>query len=509
MLFDHRTRDRGDLLRTLVVAAELGHQHVGIQAQIFAIQADEPPGVDVPTQNLKIVFFDGRQIGLPHPGFGSHVSKRSVLSTSLASKFLSDTRHVARKGSRRFGHEGLIGIVVPMTDRGGSSGPLHDIRVLEIQGIGPGPFAAMVLADLGADVIRVDRTTPGGLQLGGAESDGHDVLARSRRSVALNLKDPAGVALLLQLTQTVDVLIEGFRPGVAERLGIGPTECHDVNPRLVYGRMTGWGQDGPWAGMAGHDLDYIALAGALLPMGQPDQPPPVPLNLIGDFGGGGMLLVIGVLAALQERQRSGNGQVVDAAMVDGSALLMAMFHGMSSLGLWQDSSRRDNLLDGGAPFYSTYACADGGYVAVGALEPAFYLALLDGLDLTATDWPQHDKARWPQLRATLASRFASADRTHWEQVFDGTDACVAPILSMREAPAHPHLQARKTFVDVDGVTHPAPAPRFSATPSRPPKAPRQPGQDTTSILDELGIGASAIAELDAKGVIMTGADRAS
>lgn len=388
-----------------------------------------------------------------------------------------------------------------MTDRGGVSGPLHGVRVLEIQGIGPGPFAAMVLADLGADVIRVDRTTPGGLQFDAADDGGHDVLARSRRSVALDLKDPAGVDVMLRLVRTADVLVESFRPGVAERLGIGPEVCLGGNPQLIYGRMTGWGQDGPWAGMAGHDIDYISLAGALLPMGRADMPPPVPLNLIGDFGGGGMLLVVGVLAALQERHASGRGQVVDAAMVDGSALLMAMFHGLSSMGLWKPGSRNDNLLDGGAPFYSTYTCADGGYVAVGALEPAFFAALLDGLDLAPEDWPQHDRARWPGLRQTLTDRFASADRAHWEKVFAGTDACVAPILSLQEAPDHPHVQARRTFVEVDGVVQPAPAPRFSATPTRTPTAPRRPGEDTAEILSELGLAAGQIADLQARGVI--------
>lgn len=388
-----------------------------------------------------------------------------------------------------------------MTD---SAGPLDGVRVLEIQGLGPGPFAAMVLADLGADVIRIDRVEPGGLDLGGDRATGHDVLARSRRSVALNLKDPAGVAVLLRLVETADVLIEGFRPGVAERLGIGPQACAAANPALVYGRMTGWGQDGPWATMAGHDLNYIALAGALWPMGGTEGPPPVPLNLVGDFGGGGMLLVIGVLAALFERRDSGKGQVVDAAMVDGSALLLAMFHGMASLGVWDVTRRGHNLLDGGAPFYSTYACADGGFVAVGALEPAFYAALLDGLGLDAERWPQHDRSRWPDLRTAIAERFAATDRSHWEDVFAGTDACVAPVLRLDEAFDHPHLRTRGTFVDVDGVTQAAPAPRFSRTPAAPPRAPRDPGADTDEVLGTLGLSEEDLASLTRDGVISRG-----
>lgn len=380
------------------------------------------------------------------------------------------------------------------------AGPLAGITVLEVQGIGPGPFAAMVLADLGADVIRIDRTTPGGLDLG-ARGTGMDVLARSRRSVAVDLKRPEGVAVVLRMVRHADVLIEGFRPGVAERLGIGPQACAEANPALVYGRMTGWGQDGPWATMAGHDLDYIALAGALHPMGQEGTPPPVPLNLVGDFGGGGMLLVVGVLAALVERQRSGLGQVVDAAMVDGSALLTAMFHGMRSQGLW-DGGRGQNLLDGGAPFYDTYATADGGFVAVAALEPQFYAALLEGLGLPADEWPQFDLRRWAALRDTLTATFAAQDRAHWEQVFAGTDACVAPVLPLEDAPAHPHLVARGTFVEVDGVVQPAPAPRFSRTAPGSPRPPAGRGAQTRAVLAELGWDEAAIAQLIAEGVVV-------
>lgn len=382
-------------------------------------------------------------------------------------------------------------------------GPLAGIQVLEIQGIGPCPFAAMVLADLGADVIRVDRTKAGGLDLGGG-SQGHDVLARSRRSVALDLKDPRGVALLMRLVDTADVLIEGFRPGVAERLGIGPQECHQINPRLVYGRMTGWGQEGPWASMAGHDIDYIALAGALHPMGPASEPPPVPLNLIGDFGGGGMLLVVGVLAALLSRTTTGKGQVVDAAMVDGSVLLTAMFHGMISTGIWNPEAREANVLDGAAPFYRNYACADGQYMAVGALEPQFYAAFMEGLGLDIQTWPQFDLPRWPQLGQAVADRFATQDRDHWQQVFDGTDACVAPVLGLTEAADHPHLRARGTFVDVDGVRQPAPAPRFSATPTGVPTSPPSRGAHTEEVLADLGYSPEEISELKDQGVIATG-----
>ncbi|MEE8603356.1 CaiB/BaiF CoA transferase family protein [Euzebya tangerina] len=384
-------------------------------------------------------------------------------------------------------------------------GPLNGLRVIEIQGIGPGPFAAMVLADLGAEVIRVDRTSAGGLSIGEGPQ-GHDVMSRSRQSVAINLKDPKGVEVLLALVRTADVLIEGFRPGVAERLGIGPDPCAAVNPGLVYGRMTGWGQTGPWATMAGHDLDYIALAGALQPMGEEGKPPPVPLNLIGDFGGGGMLLVVGVLAALVERQGSGQGQVVDAAMVDGSALLMNMFHGMRSMGSWDETRRAANLLDGGAPFYRNYVCADGGYVAVGALEPQFYAELLSLLDLDPAEWPQFDRTRWPDLARALAERFAAAPRRHWEEVFEGTDACVAPALTMAEAATHPHLADRETFIEVDGVSQAAPAPRFSRTPSGRPSAPPGRGADTEAVLARIGFDLDEIRALARAGAIATEAN---
>jgi len=341
---------------------------------------------------------------------------------------------------------------------------LDGIRVLDLSRLLPGPFLTMVLADLGADVVRIDR--PGRLPASDAE-----VLLRGRRcAVAADLKDPAQRDAVLALADGADVLVEGFRPGVMERLGLGPDVCLERNPRLVYGRMTGWGQDGPLASAAGHDIDYIALAGALDPIGRAGERPHAPLNLIGDFAGGGLLLAVGVLAALLERERSGRGQVVDAAMVDGSALLTAFLHGMIGAGLWS-RGRGENTLDGGAPYYDTYPTADGGFVAVGALEPAFYRALLAGLGLSdAPDLPgQHDRSRWPELRERFARVFATRSRDEWAAIFSGSDACVAPVLSPTEAPDHPHHRARKTFVEVGGLAQPAPAPRFGRTPAQPPR----------------------------------------
>jgi alpha-methylacyl-CoA racemase len=333
--------------------------------------------------------------------------------------------------------------------------------VVELAGLAPAPFGCMILADLGADVIQVDR--PGG---SGAPPT---PMQRSRRTVTLDLKTEAGVHDLLRLAARADVLVEGYRPGVAERLGFGPATIEKINPRLVYARMTGWGQHGPLAERAGHDIDYIALAGALEPIGRAGQRPHAPLNLIGDFAGGGMLLAVGVLAALLERERSGCGQVVDAAMVDGSALLTAFLHGMIGAGLWAHP-RGENTLDGGAPFYDTYETADGGFVAVGAIEPAFYRALLAGLGLADQDLPgQYDRAGWPVLRARFAAAFGSRTRDEWARRFAGSDACVAPVLAPAEAPDHPHNRARDTFVEVGGQTQPAPAPRFARTP---PAAPR-------------------------------------
>lgn len=376
-------------------------------------------------------------------------------------------------------------------------GPLNGVRVIEIASLAPAPFGCMILADLGADVLRVDRAERCGPQA----AQPNDPLSRGRRSIGLNLKDPAAVDVLLQLTESADVLVEGFRPGVAERLGFGPQACAERNPGLIFARMTGWGQDGPLAPTAGHDIDYIAISGALSTVGRPGQSPVPPVNLLGDFGGGGMLLAVGILAALVERASSGLGQVVDAAMVDGSALLTSFIYGMRASGSWQDQ-RGSNLLDGGAPFYDTYATADGGYVAVGALEPQFYAALLDGLGLTEAGLPdQHDRGGWPMLRKRFAEVFATRTKADWEQIFAGADACVSPVLSLAEAPAHPHALARNAFVEVGGVRQPAPAPRFGRTTAAEPTAPPRPGADTDAVLAGLGLTPADVADLRARGAV--------
>ena len=340
------------------------------------------------------------------------------------------------------------------------TGPLTGVRVIEFASLAPAPFACTMLADLGAEVLRIDRP-------GGAARDGHtDPLLRGRSTIEVDLKAPAGSQLARDLTGAADVLVEGFRPGVMERLGLGPQDCMGANPRLIYARMTGWGQSGPLAPRAGHDINYLSIAGGLQPMGRADDTPPPPLNLVADFGGGGMLLALGVITALYERLKSGRGQVVDAAMTDGVAMLTASLHGMLASGAWQ-AERGANLLDGGAPFYDTYRTADGGFVSVGALEPQFYAELLDGLGLDPAQLPdQHDRAGWPELRRRFSEVFASRDRAHWEEVFADRDACVAPVLSPTEAVDHPHNRARGTFVEIDGLTQPAPAPRLSRTPGR-------------------------------------------
>ncbi|MFJ4364335.1 CaiB/BaiF CoA transferase family protein [Streptomyces chartreusis] len=355
-------------------------------------------------------------------------------------------------------------------------GPLTGVRVVELAGIGPGPFAAMLLADLGADVVRVDR--PGGTGL--AINTEYDITNRNKRSVIIDLKSPDGPARVLDLAARADILIEGYRPGVAERLGVGPQACHARNPALVYGRMTGWGQDGPLAERAGHDIAYIAVTGTLGMIGNPDEPPAVPANLVGDYAGGSLYLVVGVLAALHHARATGVGQVVDAAIVDGTSHLSAMIHGMLAAGGWQDR-RGANLLDGGCPYYGTYETADGRYMAVGALEPQFYdefLRLLGVEDLASA---RKDFSRWSELRDAVAARFKSRTRDEWTAVFEGSDACVAPVLSLREAPRHPHLAARGTFTDHGGITQPAPAPRFSATPTAVRTGPAQPGADTADV----------------------------
>ncbi|HSM44227.1 MAG TPA: CaiB/BaiF CoA-transferase family protein [Acidimicrobiia bacterium] len=377
------------------------------------------------------------------------------------------------------------------------SGPLDDIVVVELAGLGPAPFCGMVLADLGAEVIRVDR--PGGaLPVG---SDGGDLLNRGKKSVVVDLKSADGAEVVLRLVESADALIEGFRPGVAERLGVGPETCLARNPGLVYGRMTGWGQEGPMSAMAGHDIDYIALTGALHSIGPVERPVP-PLNLVADFGGGGMVLAMGVLAAIIRVRAGGVGQVIDAAMVDGSALLMASHHGFLADGWWTES-RESNLLDGGAPFYTTYETADGGYVAVGALEPQFFAALTDGLGLdTGQLGPQYDPDRWPEMRRLFADRFATRTRDDWAEHFEGTDACVAPILSMTEARAHGHNVARGTFVEVDGVSQPSPAPRFSVTPAEIDRPPTSPGSDGDDVLAGAGFSPEEIVMLRESGAIV-------
>ncbi len=376
-------------------------------------------------------------------------------------------------------------------------GPLSGVRVIEIASLAPAPFGCMILADLGADVLRVDRAE----RCGPRAAAPVDPLSRGRRSIGLNLKDPAAIDLLLRLTEDADVLVEGFRPGVAERLGFGPGACAERNPGLIFARMTGWGQDGPLAPTAGHDIDYIAISGALSLVGRAGAAPVPPVNLLGDFGGGGMLLALGILAALVERTSSGLGQVIDAAMVDGSALLTSFVYGLRFTGAWQDK-RGVNLLDGGAPFYDTYATSDGEYMAVGALEPQFYAALLAGLGLADAGLPgQHDRNGWPVLRERFAATFAGRTRAEWEQVFAGTDACVSPVLNPAEAPAHPHARARGAFLEVGGVTQPAPAPRFGRTAAGPPLAPPRPGADTNDVLAGLGLSADEVSDLRARGAI--------
>jgi alpha-methylacyl-CoA racemase len=374
-------------------------------------------------------------------------------------------------------------------------GPLDGIRVLEMAGIGPVPFCAMLLADLGAEVIRVDRPPSSGSLLGLDR-----INCRSRRSIGLDLKHSDAVAVLLDLVATADVLIEGLRPGVAERLGFGPEVCLERNEQLIYGRMTGWGQEGPLAARAGHDLNYIALTGALDAIGA-DQPVP-PLNLVGDFGGGALYLAMGVLAALVERQRSGRGQVVDAAMVDGVTSLMAMFYELRAIGVWE-GARGSNLLDGGAPFYSVYATADGKYMAVAALEPEFYGELLEMLGLDSATLPQqYDQPGWSDLRQQFAAVFATRTRAQWAEVFAGSDACVTPVLSIGETTADAHLAARGSLIDVGGEVQPAPAPRFSRSIAGSPTPAPSPGEQTVEVLQELGLTAARISELRATGAVL-------
>jgi alpha-methylacyl-CoA racemase len=373
-----------------------------------------------------------------------------------------------------------------------TGGPLAGVRVVEIAALGPAPYCAMLLSDLGADVVRVDRTEAA--DRGILNTDPRfDLLNRGRRSVAVDLKQPQGVETVLRLVERADALLEGFRPGVAERLGIGPDVCLARNPRLVYGRMTGWGQDGPLAASAGHDIDYIALAGALHGIGTRERPM-LPLNLVGDFGGGALFLALGVLSALLETSRSGKGQVVDAAIVDGAASLMTMIHGMFAAGVWFPE-RRSNLLDGGVPFYDVYETSDGKHLALGALEPKFWAEFVQRSGLDAEGLEQLDLACWHELRRRLIALFRTRTRDEWCALLEGTDACVAPVLSLAEAPHHPHLQARGTFTELDGVIQPAPVPRFSRTPGRIQGPPEPPGASTEAVLRDWGVAPDAASEI--------------
>ena len=374
-------------------------------------------------------------------------------------------------------------------------GPLKGIKVVEMAGIGPGPFCAMMLSDMGAEVIRVDRLAHKG--------SGHraNVLNRGRRSIAVDLKNPDGVAAVQQLIDGADVVIEGFRPGVMERLGLGPDTCLARNPRLVFGRMTGWGQSGPLAPAAGHDINYISIGGALGAMGYSDRPPAPPLNLVGDFGGGAMYLLAGVLAALLERGTSGQGQVIDAAMTDGTASLLSPFYGMMAMGMWT-KERMDNRLDGGAHYYGSYACADGKFISIGSIEPQFYALLLELCEIDDPEFAkQNDKQHWASLRGKLEVLFATQTRDHWCALLEGTDVCFAPVLDLQEAPQHPHNVARQSFVEIDGVTQPAPAPRFSRTPTSVKAPAAMAGEHSEEILSDWGFAANEISALKQAGAI--------
>jgi len=378
-------------------------------------------------------------------------------------------------------------------------GPLAGVKIIEIAGIGPGPFCAMMLSDMGADVIRVDRADH--VRGGDPAAPPADVMNRGRRSIGVNLKSPGGIDTVLRLAESADGLIEGFRPGVAERLGIGPAECMERNPKLAYGRMTGWGQDGPYSHAAGHDINYISLAGALESMGRKGEAPVPPLNLIGDFGGGGMMLAFGMVCAILEARASGTGQIVDAAMVDGAAALMTFFHGFRAMGIWNDE-RGTNLLDTGAHFYDVYETSDGKYISIGSIEPQFYAELRETLGLDDPEWDaQMSRSEWAGLKEKLSTIFRSRTRAQWCELLEGSDVCFAPVLSMAEAPDHPHNIARGTFTEVAGVVQPRPAPRFSRTDSSIQRPPSHAGQHTDEILSEIGFGAGQVQELRDSGAV--------
>ena len=378
--------------------------------------------------------------------------------------------------------------------------PLTGLRVVEFTHMVMGPTCGMVLADMGAEVIRVDRAQS--VRGGDPQHPPVDIMNRGRRSIGVDLKHPDGVETVLRLVEGADALIEGFRPGVAERLGIGPDECLERNPALVYGRMTGWGQDGPYAASAGHDINYIALSGTLHSIGRAGGPPVPPLNLVGDFGGGGMLMAFGVACALVEAANSGQGQVVDTAMVDGASVLATFIHGLTAMGMWQEE-RGTNLLDTGAHFYDVYETADGRYVSIGSIEPQFYAELLrlTGLDSDPDMAQQMNRPRWPELKGRLSAVFKTKTRDQWCELMEGTDVCFAPVLSPSEAPDHPHNQARGTYVEVAGIRQPAPAPRFSRTPGAISRPPSHPGQHTDEVLGEWGFDDSEVAELRRSGAV--------
>jgi alpha-methylacyl-CoA racemase len=378
-------------------------------------------------------------------------------------------------------------------------GPLEGVKVLEIAGIGPGPFASMMLADMGADVIRVDRASR--VRGGDPAQPPLDPMSRGRRSVAVDLKNPSGIETVLRLVEQSDALIEGFRPGVMERVGLGPDVCLARNPKLVYGRMTGWGQEGPMAQAAGHDINYISLAGVLDHIGRKGERPLPPLNLVGDFGGGGMLMAFGVACALVETGRSGEGQVVDAAMVDGAAVLMQMMYGMKAMGVWSEE-RGTNLLDTGAHFYEVYETQDGKHISIGSIEPQFYAELIEKTGLDAEDLPaQMDQSQWPKLQERLAAIFKSKTRSEWCEIMQGSDVCFAPVLSMSEAPEHPHNLHRQTFLEHGGAVQAAPAPRFSRTAPEVTRPAPHIGQDTAQILADHGFSSEEIDTLEASGAV--------